>query len=61
VALVLPARMSPLRLLLWIGLLAYVVYSYVIYVIGVPMNRIFLVYVVLEMVAGAALLVERRS
>lgn len=55
VALVRPSRVSPLRLLLWIGLLAYVVYSYGIYVIGVPMNRVFLVYVVLEMVAGAAL------
>lgn len=55
VALVRPARMSPLRLLLWIGLLAYVLYSYGIYVIGVPMNRVFLVYVVIEMVAGAAL------
>jgi len=53
--LVVPARVSPLRLLLWVGLLAYVVYSYGIYVIGVPMNRVFLVYVVLEMVAGAAL------
>lgn len=55
VTLVRPSRLSPLRLLLWIGLLAYVVYSYGIYVIGVPMNRVFLVYVVLEMVAGAAL------
>ena len=55
VTLVRPAHLSPLRLLLWIGLLAYVVYSYGIYVIGVPMNRVFLVYVVLEMVAGAAL------
>jgi len=56
VALVRPAHMSPLRLMLWIGLLAYVVYSYGIYLIGVPMNRVFLVYVVLEVVAGAALL-----
>lgn len=56
VALVLPPRISQLRLLLWVGLLAYIVYSYGIYVIGVPMNRVFLVYVVLEMVAGAALL-----
>ena len=55
VALVLPARVPPLRLLVWVGLLAYVVYSYGIYVIGVPMNRVFLVYVVLETVAGAAL------
>lgn len=56
VALVRHARMSPFRLLLWIGLLAYVVYSYGIYLIGVPMNRVFLVYVVLETVAGAAML-----
>jgi hypothetical protein len=56
VALVLPVRVSPLRLLLWLGLLANVAYSYWIYVIGVPTNRVFLVYVVLEMVAGAALL-----
>src|SRR5829696_4934666 len=40
-ALVLRARLLPLRLLFWIGLLAYVVYSYGIYVIGVPMNRVF--------------------
>lgn len=56
VVLVRPAQVSPLRLLLWAGLLAYVAYSYGIYVIGVPMNRVFLVYVVLVMVAGAALL-----
>jgi hypothetical protein len=56
VTLVRPSRVSQRRLLLWVGLLAYVVYSYGIYVIGVPMNRVFLVYVVLEMVAGAALM-----
>jgi hypothetical protein len=56
VALVRPSRLSPLRLVLWIGLLAYVVYSYGIYVIGVPMNRVFLVYVLIEMVAGTALI-----
>lgn len=56
VVLALPARLTPTRLLAWIGLLAYVVYSYAIYLTGVPMNRVFLVYVVLESVAGAALL-----
>ncbi len=49
-------ELSPVRLLLWLGLLAYVLYSYGIYVIGVPMNRVFLVYVVVEAVAGAAFL-----
>ncbi len=39
-----------------LGLLAYVAYSYSVYLIGVPMNRIFLVYVVLVSVSGAALL-----
>ncbi|WP_159083529.1 hypothetical protein [Nocardioides terrigena] len=56
VFLALPARLTPTRLLAWLGLLAYVVYSYAIYLIGVPMNQVFLVYVVLESVAGAALL-----
>lgn len=42
--------------LVWLGLLAYVVYSYTIYLVGVPMNRVFLVYVVITSVAGAALL-----
>ena len=39
-----------------LGLLAYVAYSYAIYLIGLPMNRIFLVYVVLVSVSGAALI-----
>jgi hypothetical protein len=56
VVLALPARLTPARFLVWLGLLAYVVYSYAIYLVGVPMNRVFLVYVVLESVAGAALL-----
>ena len=56
VVLALPARLTPTRFLAWLGLLAYVVYSYAIYLIGVPMNQVFLVYVVLESVAGAALL-----
>lgn len=56
VAVVRPTRLDPPRLLVWLGLLAYVVYSYGIYLMGVPMNRVFLVYVVVESVAGAALL-----
>jgi hypothetical protein len=39
-----------------LGLLAYVAYSYAIYLIGVPMNRVFLVYVVVEAVSGALVL-----
>jgi hypothetical protein len=46
------ARAHVIRL----GLLAYVAYSYAIYLIGVPMNRMFLVYVVLVMVSGGAFL-----
>jgi hypothetical protein len=49
-------RISPRAHLARLGLLAYVVYSYAIYLVGVPMNRVFLVYVVIEAVAGAALL-----
>jgi len=41
--------------LLRLGLLAYVAYSYAIYLIGVPMNRVFLVYVVIEAAALAGL------
>jgi hypothetical protein len=48
--------LTPARFLAWLGLLAYVLYSYAIYLTGVPMNRVFLVYVVLESAAGAALL-----
>ena len=47
---------SPRGHLVRLGLLAYVVYSYAIYLTGVPMNRVFLVYVVIESLAGAALL-----
>lgn len=57
VALARRSRLTPARFLAWLGLLAYVVYTYAIYLTGVPMNRVFLVYVVLESVAGAALLV----
>ena len=39
-----------------LGLLAYVAYSYAIYLTGVPMNRIFLVYVALVSVSAAAFL-----
>ena len=56
VALLRPALITPLRLLATIGLMAYVAYSYAIYLVGVPMNRIFLVYVVIECVAAAALI-----
>jgi hypothetical protein len=46
------ARVHVIRL----GLLAYVAYSYAMYLIGLPMNRVFLVYVVLVAVAVAAIL-----
>jgi hypothetical protein len=39
-----------------VGLLGYLAYSYLIYVTGVPMNRLFLVYVVIIALAGAGLL-----
>jgi hypothetical protein len=42
--------------LIRLGLLAYVAYSYAIYLTGVPMNRIFLVYVVVVTTSGAAFL-----
>jgi hypothetical protein len=56
VGLVRREHVSARQHLLRLGLLAYVVYSYAIYLTGVPMNRVFLVYVVIESVAGAALL-----
>lgn len=56
VVLALPARLTPTRFLAWLGLLAYVAYTYAVYLIGVPMNRVFLVYVVIESVTCAALL-----
>lgn len=49
-------RTTPGHFLVWLGLLAYVVYSYAIYLIGVPMNQMFLVYVVITSVSGAVLL-----
>src|SRR5687767_424989 len=39
-----------------LGLLAYLLYSYLIYVTGVPMNRVFLVYVLIVCLSGACLL-----
>ena len=42
--------------LVWLGLVAYLTYSYAIYLIGLPMNRCFLVYVGIELLAGAALI-----
>lgn len=39
-----------------LGLLAYVAYSYAIYLIGVPMNRSFLVYVVVVIASGGSFL-----
>jgi hypothetical protein len=46
------ARVHVVRL----GLLGYVAYSYAIYLIGLPMNRIFVVYVMIVSISGAALL-----
>lgn len=50
--LVLARRTSARAHLIRLGLLAYVAYSYAIYLIGVPINRIFLVYVVLVITSG---------
>jgi hypothetical protein len=41
--------------LLWLGLLFYLAYSYAIYLIGWPENRAFLLYVVVVLLSGAAL------
>ncbi len=49
-------RTSAQAHLVRLGLLAYVAYSYAIYLTGLPMNRIFLVYVVLVSVSAAAFL-----
>jgi hypothetical protein len=54
--LVLARRRSPRAHLVRLGLLAYVAYSYSIYLTGLAMNRIFLVYVVVVSVSGAAFL-----
>jgi hypothetical protein len=54
---VLVARPASVRLeLVRLGLLAYLAYSYLIYVSGVPMNRVFLAYVVIVALSGAGLL-----
>lgn len=52
---VLAATASARVHLVRLGLYAYVAYSYLIYLVGMPMNRAFLVYVVLVAAAGAAL------
>jgi hypothetical protein len=44
-----------------LGLLAYLLYSYLIYVTGVPMNRVFLVYVAIVGLSGAGLLTGLRD
>ena len=44
-----------------LGLLAYLLYSYLIYVTGVPMNRVFLVYVAIVSLSGAGLLAGLRD
>jgi hypothetical protein len=41
--------------LLWLGLLFYLAYSYAIYLIGWPENRVFLLYVVAVLLSAAAL------
>lgn len=48
-------RSSTTTLLVRLGLLGYLTYSYLIYVTGVPMNRMFLVYVVIVGLAGSGL------
>ncbi|QSR33397.1 hypothetical protein CFI00_0185 [Nocardioides sp. S5] len=48
-------RPSSTTLLVRLGLLGYLTYSYLIYVTGVPMNRMFLVYVVIVGLAGYGL------
>jgi hypothetical protein len=54
--LVLALRPASVRLeLVRLGLLGYLAYSYLIYVTGVPMNRVFLVYVVIVALSGAGL------
>ena len=56
VLLVRPTVSSTASHLARLGLLAYLLYSYLIYVTGVPMNRVFLVYVVIVSLSGAGLL-----
>jgi hypothetical protein len=54
--LVLARRRTAHAHLVRLGLLAYVAYSYTIYLTGLPMNRMFVVYVVLVSLAGAGFL-----
>jgi hypothetical protein len=56
VLLYLARRTSGRAHLIRLGLLAYVAYSYAIYLIGVPMNRIFLVYVVVVSTSAGSFL-----
>ncbi|SFB26445.1 hypothetical protein SAMN05192575_10650 [Nocardioides alpinus] len=56
VALVRRPVLSTAEDLVRLGLLGYLVYSYLIYVTGVPMNRMFLVYVAIVALSGAGLL-----
>ena len=49
-------RTSPKVHLVRLGLLAYVAYSYAIYLTGIPMNRMFLVYALVVSVSAAAFL-----
>jgi hypothetical protein len=56
VLLVRPGVTSTASYLARLGLLGYLLYSYLIYVTGVPMNRVFLVYVVIVSLSGAGLL-----
>ena len=52
----LAVRTSAKLHLVRLGLLAYVAYSYAVYLTGIPMNRMFLVYVVVVSVSSAAFL-----
>ncbi|MDR7254112.1 hypothetical protein J2X46_003102 [Nocardioides sp. BE266] len=56
VLLVLRPLERPAAHLARLGLLAYLLYSYLIYVTGVPMNRMFLVYVLIVGLSAAGLL-----
>ena len=50
------SRTSDTARLAHVGLLGYLAYSYLIYVTGVPMNRMFLVYVAILALSGAGFL-----
>lgn len=55
VALVLRPALGTGGRLVRLGLLGYLLYSYLIYITGVPMNRMFLAYVVIVTLSGAGL------